>query len=82
MQVLSWNAGDQIKFRSGPDAIGKDATGATIYNTHQRVPATSAGISVRVNVFGAFILEPYLAWPFNRTDVARPVFGLGFTPGW
>jgi len=79
---LSWNAGDQIKFRSGPDAIGKDATGATIYNTHQRVPATSAGISVRVNVFGAFILEPYLAWPFNRTDVARPVFGLGFTPGW
>jgi hypothetical protein len=79
---LAWNAGDQIKFQSGPDAIGKDATGATIYNPNQRVPATSAGISVRVNVFGAFILEPYLAYPFNRTDINKPVFGIGFTPGW
>jgi len=79
---LAWNAGDQIKFQSGPDAIGKDATGATIYNPNQRVPATSAGISLRVNVFGAFVLEPYLAYPFNRTDIAKPVFGLGFTPGW
>jgi len=79
---LAWNAGDQIKFQSGPDAIGKDATGATIYNPNQRVPATSAGISLRVNVFGAFVLEPYFAWPFNRSDISKPVFGLGFTPGW
>jgi hypothetical protein len=79
---LAWNAGNQIKFQSGPDAIGKDATGQTIYNTNQRVPATSAGISVRVNMFGYFVLEPYLAVPFNRTDVSKPVFGLGFTPGW
>jgi len=79
---LAWNAGDQIKFQSGPDAIGKDATGATIYNPNQRVPATSAGVSVRVNIFGYFVLEPYLAYPFNRTDIAKPVFGLGFTPGW
>ncbi len=80
---LAWNSGDQIKFQSGPDAIGKDpVTGQTLYNPNQRVPATSAGVSVRVNVFGAFILEPYLAFPFNRTDVTKPVFGLGFTPGW
>jgi hypothetical protein len=79
---LAWNNGDQIKFQSGPDAIGKDVTGATIYAPHQRVPATSAGISVRVNIFGAFVLEPYFAYPFNRTDINKPVFGLGFTPGW
>jgi WD40 repeat protein len=79
---LAWNQGNQIKFQSGPDAIGKDATGATIYNTNQRVPATSVGISIRVNVFGAFVLEPYYAYPFNRTDISKPVFGLGFTPGW
>jgi hypothetical protein len=79
---LAWNAGDQIVFQSSPDAIGKNATGQTIYNPTQRVPATSAGISLRVNVFGAFVLEPYFAYPFNRTDVSRPVFGLGFTPGW
>ncbi|MDB5133169.1 MAG: tolB protein precursor [Mucilaginibacter sp.] len=79
---LAWNAGNEIKFQSGPDAIGKDAAGQTIYNTNQRVPATSAGISIRVNVFGAFVLEPYFAIPFNRTDINKPVFGLGFTPGW
>ena len=79
---LAWNSGDQIVFQSSPDAIGKNATGQTIYNAMQRVPATSAGISLRVNVFGAFILEPYLAYPFNRTDITKPVFGLGFTPGW
>ena len=79
---LAWNAGNQIKFQSGPDAIGTDASGQTVYNTNQRVPALSAGISMRVNIFGAFVLEPYLAFPFNRTDVTKPVFGLGFTPGW
>ncbi len=79
---LAWNSGNQIKFGSGPDAIGTDASGNTVYNTNQRVPALSAGISLRVNLFGALVLEPYLAIPFNRTDVSKPVFGLGFTPGW
>jgi hypothetical protein len=95
---LAWNAGDQIKFAMGPDVIGyapevdpngNPILGANgkqlqqpIYNANQRVPALSAGISVRVNVFGAFVLEPYLAYPFNRTDISKPVFGLGFTPGW
>jgi hypothetical protein len=79
---LAWNAGNEIKFQSGPDPIGKLPNGLTVYNQNQRVPATSAGISLRVNMFGAFVLEPYLAYPFNRTDVSKPVFGLGFTPGW
>jgi hypothetical protein len=79
---LAWNAGNQIVFQPGPDAIGKNTLGQTVYNTNQRVPATSAGISLRVNVFGYFVLEPYFAFPFNRTDISKPVFGLGFTPGW
>ncbi|NCD72008.1 DPP IV N-terminal domain-containing protein [Mucilaginibacter agri] len=95
---LAWNAGNQIKFQKTPDIIGtadvKDANGnpilgsngqpvtAPVYNTNQRVPALSAGVSLRVNLFGFFVLEPYLAMPFNRNDVKKPVFGLGFTPGW
>ena len=95
---LAWNRGDQIKFQKSPDFIGdlpqvdntgqivKDAKGDPIivptYNTKQRVPALSAGISLRVNLFGALILEPYYAIPFNRTDTKKPVFGLNFTPGW
>jgi hypothetical protein len=95
---LAWNAGDQIKLQSSPDLIGYtpevDANGSPVigangkqvlipeYNPNQRVPALSMGVSIRVNVFGAFVLEPYLAYPFNRTDITKPVFGLGFTPGW
>ncbi|HTD98070.1 MAG TPA: hypothetical protein VK668_02245 [Mucilaginibacter sp.] len=95
---LAWNKGNQIKFQSSPDLTGyvplTDANGnpvvdkngngvlSPVYDQNQRVPALSAGISLRVNVFGFFVLEPYLAIPFNRTDVTKPIFGLGFTPGW
>lgn len=91
---LAWNAGDKIYFRKDPPVIGQvpvlDANGnqqvvngvPVTSSVYGRVPATSAGVSLRVNVFGYFILEPYLAYPFNRTDIAKPVFGLGFTPGW
>ena len=94
---LAWNAGDKIEFKTNPTitgstpvidpSTGQQATDPVsgkplVNNTYTRVPALSAGISVRVNVFGYFVLEPYLAVPFNRTDVSKPVFGLGFTPGW
>ncbi|WP_184549728.1 DPP IV N-terminal domain-containing protein [Mucilaginibacter sp. FT3.2] len=92
---LAWNAGDHIYFQKNPPVLGQtpaldangnpqtDADGKPVLNNiYGRVPALSAGISLRINVFGAFVLEPYLAVPFNRTDVTKPVFGLGFTPGW
>jgi len=75
---LAWNQGDQIKLGLTPDTQALDSQGGPL----QRVPALSTGVSLRINVFGAFILEPYLAYPFNRNDVTKPVFGLGFTPGW
>ena len=79
---LAWNAGNEIKFGLAPDRIGTDINGLPIYNSNQRVPALSTGVSLRVNLFGYFVLEPYFALPLNRTDVKKPVFGLGFTPGW
>jgi hypothetical protein len=76
---LAWNQGDEIKLgQLTPNSQALDSQGGPL----QRVPAMSAGISLRVNVFGAFVLEPYLAYPLNRNDVSKPVFGLGFTPGW
>lgn len=79
---LAWNSGNQIKFQVAPDKIGTDTFGNSVYNPNQRVPALSTGISLRVNVFGYFVLEPYLALPINRNDINKPVFGFGFTPGW
>jgi dipeptidyl aminopeptidase/acylaminoacyl peptidase len=79
---LAWNAGNEIKLGLAPDIIGTGANNSPMYNTNQRVPALSTGISLRVNLFGYFVLEPYFALPLNRNDVKKPVFGLGFTPGW
>lgn len=43
-------------------------------------PLSSVGASVRVNLFGALILEPYYAIPLLKG--AKGAFGLNFMPGW
>ena len=43
-------------------------------------PMFSAGVSMRVNVFGALILEPYYAIPIQKET--RGTFGLNIIPGW
>jgi len=51
-------------------------------------PVFSAGVSTRVSLLGALILEPYYALPFSRygengdLSTGRGVFGLNLTPGW
>ena len=42
--------------------------------------AMSTGVSMRVNLFGAMILEPYFAYPLEKNS--RMVFGFNFLPGW
>lgn len=74
---LAYDSDSKVAFHKTPALIG---TGANAY--YERVPAMSAGISLRVNVFGYFVLEPYYAIPFQRTDVNTGVFGLTFAPGW
>ncbi|MEO6729207.1 MAG: basic secretory protein-like protein [Candidatus Dojkabacteria bacterium] len=79
---LAWDKGNTIDLnRKGPPQTGTNG-GIPVYDTNVKVPALSAGISARVNVFGYFVLEPYLAFPFNRKDITKPVFGLTFAPGW
>ncbi|MCK4698680.1 MAG: hypothetical protein KAT38_00020, partial [Bacteroidales bacterium] len=47
-----------------------------------RMPVYSAGASLRVNIFGAIILEPYYAFPFRDDGIQKGVLGLNFIPGW
>ncbi|SKB41928.1 DPP IV N-terminal domain-containing protein [Daejeonella lutea] len=74
---MAYDSDSKVAFKKKPGMVG---TGAGAYP--ERVPAMSAGISLRVNVFGYFVLEPYYAIPFQRTDVNAGVFGLVFAPGW
>ncbi|MEM0962304.1 MAG: BamA/TamA family outer membrane protein [Bacteroidota bacterium] len=51
-------------------------------------PIFSAGVSARINLLGALIIEPYYALPFSRWDddgdlsPGRGVFGFNLAPGW
>ncbi len=74
---LAWTESSTVAFKNQPNGVLlRDGSPA------QRVPALSTGVSLRVNMFGYFILEPYFAIPFQRKDVGAGVFGLTFAPGW
>ena len=80
--AVAWTEDTEVVFKSQPSAtrIGTYPNGQQYLI--ERVPVFSAGVSVRVNLFGAMILEPYYAFPFTRKDVKGGVFGLTFAPGW
>ncbi|MCB0679604.1 MAG: BamA/TamA family outer membrane protein, partial [Saprospiraceae bacterium] len=43
-------------------------------------PVMSAGASLRINLFGMMVLEPYYAFPIQKET--KGVFGLNIVPGW
>lgn len=40
----------------------------------------STGVSARINLFGAMVVEPYYAFPLLKD--AKPRFGVFLVPGW
>ncbi len=53
-----------------------------ITSYEDRIPLISAGASLRVNVFGYMVIEPYYAIPFQDGGIKNASFGLNFLPGW
>lgn len=71
---LAWDSGSSdIKF---------DAEQVNANDPDERAPVFSAGVGLRINVFGQLILEPYYAFPFQRQDISGGKFGINFSPGW
>lgn len=56
------------------------STGEPLILRQEAKPIFTAGISLRVNLFGALILEPYYAVPLLKET--KGVFGLNIVPGW
>lgn len=68
---VAWNEGERITL---------DVSEA--YDMGKRFPVFSTGPSLRVNLFGALILEPYYAFPLHTKGFGKGVWGLNFIPGW
>lgn len=49
---------------------------------NDRTPFVSSGISLRVNLFGMLIIEPYYAIPFQLGGFRAANWGINFIPGW
>ena len=53
-----------------------------------QTPVFSAGVSGRISLLGALVVEPYYAFPFSRYAVdgglqaGRGIFGVNLFPGW
>ena len=72
---LAWSQNEKPTFKWVQSAWQESAF-------NQRVPVFSAGASVRVNLLGYLILEPYFAIPFQNGGWENRNFGLNFVPGW
>ncbi len=50
----------------------------------KKVPVFSTGLSIRINLLGALIIEPFYAFPFTTTEfnTKNGTWGLNFIPGW
>lgn len=93
---LAWRKGATVKWdRTIDDIVNrrkveeKDENGLITkvyyvgeYSDNFHVPVMSAGVSLRVNLFGAMILEPFYAIPLQKTKSKFGTFGLNFAPGW
>jgi Tol biopolymer transport system component len=69
---LAWYRGDEI-------ILGRREAAVAPY---QKYPLFSTGVSVRINVLGYLVLEPYYAFPMQNGGFRNGVFGLNFLPGW
>lgn len=71
-----------VPIRDETGQIIVDQNGQPIYSEQLLKPflASSLGVALRINLFGALILEPFYAWPMH--EGGRPSFGLNLIPGW
>jgi len=60
--------------------VVRDNEGNTLTESIKPELAMSLGVSMRVNVLGALIVEPYFAWPLQPNTKGQ--FGFNLIPGW
>ncbi len=83
---LAWSNNSIVKWKKTDSDIVNESVNGQNYSSYDprvTMPVFSAGVSLRVNLFGAMILEPYYAIQLNNpTREKFGTFGLNFAPGW
>ncbi len=70
---LAWRNGDKINLDLNPNSP---------INGKERHPVFSTGASLRINLLGYLVIEPFYAFPMQNGGFRNGVFGLNFVPGW
>ncbi|MEO0724069.1 MAG: hypothetical protein AAFZ63_05985 [Bacteroidota bacterium] len=82
---IAWTRNEQLSGdiftldRNGEPLINPE-TGDPFVAFPQVQPIFTAGASLRINLFGALVVEPYYAFPL--VEGTRGVFGINLLPGW
>lgn len=71
--ALAWGEDDQINFDMSPVADLAE---------NRRAPLMSTGVSLRINLLGYLVIEPFYAFPLQNGGLSNGSFGLNFIPGW
>ena len=72
--------GDEFTLDRNGEILLNEVTGEPFLARAGAKPIVTAGASLRVNLFGQFIIEPFLAKPL--VEGAGWNFGVNFQPGW
>lgn len=67
---IAWRNSDKVRLAWSPKSFD------------EKTPIFSAGISLRVNLLGYLVIEPYYAIPFQNGGWNNKTFGVNFVPGW
>jgi len=51
-------------------------------NSTERIPVFSTGLSLRFNLFGMLVIEPFYAIPYQLGGLKSAYIGVNFLPGW
>lgn len=79
---LAWSNGTDVTMNLKPDIVNMSIVPEPVSEKPESSPIISTGASVRVNVLGYLILEPYVAVPLQNGGFKNLQFGLNFVPGW
>lgn len=64
------------------DASSKPVLKQVADTPAERIPLLTTGLSLRLNLLGAIVIEAYYALPWRADRFGKGVFGLNFAPGW